>query len=170
MLDIRHSGICVNDLQKGGFFYQNLLGLKYVATGKETGEYIEDLLGLESLTWIKLQTKNGDLLELYWLPNENPTTAYNHVAFTVDNIQRVRNKLVEYEIRCSDIKLDFNKTHKVMFCKDYDNNLIEIVENINEQKQKKISSKWMDNSEKRKKGQAVHKPNNKKTSKKDTKK
>jgi catechol 2,3-dioxygenase-like lactoylglutathione lyase family enzyme len=139
MKDIRHSGICCDDLEKANFFYQKLLGLKYMSTGRESGEFIEDLLGLESLTWVKLATDNGDLLELYWLPNKN-TQAYNHVAFTVDNLTRIRNKLVEYEIRCSEIKIDASKKHKVMFLKDPDNNLLELVENIYEQKSEKKSN------------------------------
>jgi catechol 2,3-dioxygenase-like lactoylglutathione lyase family enzyme len=129
MLDIRHTGICCDDLEKANLFYQKLLGLTYVASDRESGDFIKSLLGLDSLTWIKLATKSGQLLELYWLPNRN-NNSFNHIAFTVENLIRIRNKLVEYEIKCSEIKTSKSNKHKVMFCRDYDNNLIELVENI----------------------------------------
>lgn len=131
MKNIRHNALCVDSLEKADFFYRNLLGLKYVDSKRETGEYIKSLLGLDSLTWVKLATDSNDILELYWLPNKN-NKSFNHIAFTVDNITRLRNKLIEYEITCSDIKIDDSKKHKVMFVRDPDLNLLEIVEEINE--------------------------------------
>ena len=68
--NIRHTGICVSNLEQADFFYRNLLGLYYVDSKRESGDYIKSLLRLESLTWVKLKTDNGDLLELYWLPNK----------------------------------------------------------------------------------------------------
>ena len=129
MKDIRHMGICVDNLERGNFFYQNLLGLKYICSAREESEFIQDLLGLETLTWVKLATDNGDLLELYWLPNKC-VDSLNHVSFTVDNLLRIRNKLIEYEIKCSPIKLTKSGLHKVMFCRDWDGNLLELVEEI----------------------------------------
>jgi len=163
--NIRHSAICVNNLEKANFFYQKLLGLKYDSTGREEGDYIESLLGLKVLTWVKLRTDNGDMLELYWMPN-NSTESFNHIAFTVDNVQYIRNKLVEYEIVCSPIKTDKTKTHKVMFCKDYDKNMCEIVEELNESKQKKDPDSWIYNSKKRKVRQKNIKQNTKTQSEK----
>lgn len=131
MKNIRHSCLCVNNLESEDFFYRKVLGLHYVDSNREEGDYIKSLLGLDSLTWVKLTTDNGDILELYWLPTTN-TDSFNHIAFTVDNIQYIRNKLKEFEIKCSEIKIDANKKHKVMFIKDPEGNLLEIVEEINE--------------------------------------
>jgi catechol 2,3-dioxygenase-like lactoylglutathione lyase family enzyme len=130
MKNIRHTCLCVNNLEKADFFYRKVLGLHYVNSDVEEGDFIKSLLGLDSLTWVKLATDNGDLLELYWYPQKT-NNSFNHIAFTVDNIQYIRNKLKEFEIKCSEIKLDKNGKHKVMFIRDYEQNFLEIVEEIN---------------------------------------
>lgn len=129
MLNIRHSGIVVKNLEKALEFYIGILGLKYVNSNEEKGNYIGSLLGLDSLIWIKLKTDNGDLLELYCMAHYKKGE-YQHVAFTVDNIAKMRRKLIKKDILCSPIKIDKQKKHKVLFCKDYENNLLEIVEEL----------------------------------------
>ena len=127
--NIRHSCLCVSNLEKADYFYRKVLGLHYVNSEVEEGDFIQSLLGLDSLTWVKLATDNGDILELYWLPQKT-NDSFNHIAFTVDNVQYMRNKLIEFEISCSEIKLDKNRTHKLMFCRDPEKNMLEIVEEI----------------------------------------
>jgi catechol 2,3-dioxygenase-like lactoylglutathione lyase family enzyme len=129
MLNIRHCGITVDDLEKADFFYRELLGLKYINSKTETDIYIKTLLGLQSLTWVKLKADNGDVLELYWLPQKNEPS-FNHVAFTVKNVVSLKNKLEANNIKCSEIQVDKDVEHRIMFCRDYDENLIELVEEI----------------------------------------
>jgi hypothetical protein len=83
------------------------------------------------------------------LPN-NSSESFNHIAFTVDNIQYIRNKFIEYEIACSPIEIDKTKTHKVMFVRDLDKNLLEIVEELDKSKHKKTPDSWCNNNKKRK--------------------
>ncbi len=145
--NIRHSCLCVSNLQKADYFYRKVLGLHYVNSEEERGEFIKSLLGLDSLTWVKLATDSGDILELYWLPQKKEFS-YNHIAFTVENIQYMRNKLKEFEIECSEIQTDKSNKHKVMFIKDNEGNLLEIVEEVYESEQKKEPDMWGDNSKK----------------------
>jgi len=147
MKAIRHVGITVDNLELADFFYRQLLGLKYINSNTEVGDYIKTLLGLKCLTWVKLQTDNGDILELYWLPQKNQPS-FNHIAFTVEDVESLKTKLMSYDIKCSDITIDKDKLHKVMFVRDYDENLIECVEEINEQKQKTSSNNVVHHSKK----------------------
>ena len=128
--NIRHSCLCVNNLEKADYFYRKVLGLHYVNSEVEEGDFIKSLLGLDSLTWVKLATDSGDILELYWLPQKT-NDSFNHIAFTVENVQYMRNKLREFEIDCSEIKLDKSGTHKVMFCRDPEKNMLEMCEPVN---------------------------------------
>lgn len=169
MIDIRHVGVCCSNLEHSTFFYEKILDLKYHSSGREEGEFIQTLLGLDSLVWVKLSTDSGDLLELYWMDN-GEEQRFNHVAFTVKNVQYLRNKLVEFEIPCSEIRINKKNTAKIMFTKDPDNNLLELVENINEPKSEKESNNWYNNSKKREVRQKNNKQNVKTQSKKPVKK
>lgn len=153
MKDIRHVGICVDDLEDADLFYRQLLGLKFLDSKTETDEYIRSLLGIKCLTWVKLQADNGDILELYWLPQDNKAS-FNHVAFTVEDIHTLETKLLRYGIRCSTIKTDKEKKHLVMFVRDFDQNLVELVENIHEPKPKESTHNKFNNSKKREERQA----------------
>jgi len=95
----------------------------------EEGKFIETVLGMKSLKWRKYKSKEGEtLLELYELDDYvNVPTAYNHVAFTTDDIKKIENEFKFFGVPYV-ISKDTSGTHMVMFCRDFDNNLLEIVE------------------------------------------
>ncbi len=135
--NIRHSGIVVKDLKKALYFYRDLLGMNVIIKKKEKGRYIETLfnqIGFE-LTYVKLETEDkSSLLELYWFHNITSSelpSFFTHIAYTVDNIYAILRMLEKNNIYpVSKPILDPKKKNLVMFCRDYDGNLIEFVEEI----------------------------------------
>ena len=129
MLNVRHSGIVVKDLDRAHLFYHKMLGLETLSERVEEGKFIETVLGMKSLKWRKYKSKEGEtLLELYELDDyTNVPTAYNHVAFTTDDIKKIENEFKFFGVPYV-ISKDTSGTHMVMFCRDFDNNLLEIVE------------------------------------------
>ena len=132
--NIRHYGFSVKDEEKALHFYCNLLEFKVFKKAKEDEDYIYKLLGIKDLTFIKLikQTTNEIImLELYLLPNDNEKGKWNHIAFTVNDIDILYRKLLKKKVNfLSPPTYDSKKEHKLCFCRDYDNNLIELVEEI----------------------------------------
>ena len=54
---------------------------------------------------------------------------YTHIALTVDNLKELHNSLLTNKISfLSDPKINDGGTHKVCFCKDFENNIIELVD------------------------------------------
>lgn len=132
MKNVRHSGIVIHNIEKALYFYCKLLGLKEVIRETLSGNYIKTLLSFKTLTYLKLATDNGDLIELYYFPSNNGCIkfgTYNHIAFTVKDLDKTYKKLKKEKIHfCSEPILDPTKTHKVVFCEDPSGNLIELVE------------------------------------------
>lgn len=131
MNSLPHSGVCVSNLLKSYTLYTEILGWSFVDSNVESGEYIKNLLGLDKLTWVKLKTQDSQIIELYWFKNA-PLDSFNHVAFTTKNIKQLRFQLIDLDIKCSQIMKNKTDTILTMFFKDYDNNLFEVMEKINE--------------------------------------
>ncbi len=142
MKAIRHTGIVVSDLERGLYFYGDLLGLKVVKRMDETGDYIEKISGLKNIkvTTVKMTTREGSLVELLYYHSHPREVAsrkniceigISHVAFTVENLE------AEYQ-RLSKAGIQFNSSPqvspdgyaKVTFCRDPEGNLIELVEEL----------------------------------------
>lgn len=140
MKHIRHTGIVVTNLKKSLHFYQDLLGLRIVKRMNESSDYIDKISGLSNVrvTTVKMSAKDGNLIELLYYhshPRNAPAKkeiydiGISHVAFTVENLDK------EYK-RLSKANVQFNSSPevspdgyaKVVFCKDPDGNLIELVQ------------------------------------------
>ena len=137
MLNIRHTGIVVGDIDKALYFYVNLLNLKEIKRGKLNSNFVKIFLDIPSteLTYIKLATEGGQaLLELYSFDRcfaISDMFLYSHIAFTVKNIDKLYVTLKKNKITClSTPFLDEQGKNKLFFCRDYDGNLIELVEKI----------------------------------------
>lgn len=135
--NIRHVGIVSSNLDKAISLYRDTLGLKIVKQEELEGKYIKHLLLIDKLIYVKLSTPNKQLLELYYFPNiidrmtNIPLEGYNHIAFTVKDIKETYKKLLKTD--CEYITkpiLDPIKKHKVMFYRDFDSNLLELVEEL----------------------------------------
>ena len=137
---VRHTGIVVRDLDKSVEFYY-ALGFVKDNQAVEEGVIIDVVVGLQNtkLEWVKLKAPDGYLLELlqyYSHPKnqaiskqESNQLGYSHIAFTVDNIDAVCEKIKK--IGGSIVNspaLTNDKKVRVVYCHDNEGNLMEIVE------------------------------------------
>ena len=95
------------------------------------------------MEWIKLKTGDDSLVELLQYhshPDQTPikNSASNqadcsHVAFTVDNLEKVYSKLCNMGIYCnSEPLISPDGKAKVLYCHDPDGIILELVEEISE--------------------------------------
>jgi glyoxylase I family protein len=145
MTKIRHVGITVSNLEKSLKFYCGILGFIEQKVMLEKGEFIDGLSGLNGVIvkTAKLRDchNNEVLLELleykspkstpFWQPKKPITCpGISHFALTVDNIDHLYQSLKS--------EIEFNAPPavspdggaKVAFCRDPENNLIELVQEL----------------------------------------
>ena len=101
---IDHVGITVSDLDRALGFYRDLLGLRVLADSTLSEPEVADLLGLDSvqLRIADLDSGDGRVVELiqYLQPKgtridyESADPATAHIAFTVDDLASVHERLV----------------------------------------------------------------------------
>ena len=135
--NIRHFAIEVKNMRKALHFYRDFLKLKVIKTKLEEGKYITTLLGLQhcKLHTVKLGITKDSLpsIELYQFEDNNSATKgdFHHISFTVEDIKILRMLLLGKGIKpISEPQIDEEKKHLVMLIRDYDQNLLEFVENI----------------------------------------
>ena len=134
----RHACILISDLNKSLKFYRDILGFKVSKVTTLKGKYPEAVLGIKGIriTYVKLYAPNqakktAPILELhYWKnPKKIPKKTYNHISFTVEDIdyeyQRLRNQGVKFISH--PIKPPY-RSSKLCFAYDPDGNLIEFIE------------------------------------------
>ena len=102
---IDHVGITVSDLDRALGFYRDLLGLRVLADSTVSEPEVADLLGLDTvqLRIADLDSGDGRIVELIqYVEPKGRSIAYNssdaataHVAFTVDDLAAVRERLRE---------------------------------------------------------------------------
>lgn len=136
---IRHFGITVRNLEQDLFFYKKLLGFEEVKREELEGNYIDNLLNIKGvkLTYVKLKLKGTKvLLELWYFPNMSFVEQHSsHFALTVDNLDELITRLNDNKIGffSPPIQHDKNKV-RVCFCRDFSGNIIELVEEIKNEK------------------------------------
>ena len=142
IVNVRHTGIVVRNLEKIAKFYRSL-GFVDDNRAIEEGQFIDQVTGLDNtkLEWIKMKSPDGYLLELLQYHShpvdESVTKAKSnqlgcsHLAFTVNSIEET----------CKQVKLAGgslvnqpcdapNGMVKVAYCHDPEGVLIELVEEI----------------------------------------
>lgn len=140
---LRHFGIVVRDLEKGLSFYAGILGLSPFPIVQEAGDFIETVLARPGtcVSTVKLRGNTGDtLLELLHfsatqtsLPHAAMTPVDRpgptHVAFTVGDIEALFQKLTDAGCVClSRPLLSEDGKVLVLFCRDFEGNLVELVQ------------------------------------------
>lgn len=143
MENIRHFGLVVSNIEKALEFYQDLLGLCVQGKTDENGEFISKVLSFQNIKvkTVKLSADdNSTRLEL--LQFENPKInqskkislfepGFTHISLTVKNLD-------EMYLRLKNAKIEFNSaptvspngTLKVVFCKDFEGNYLELIEEL----------------------------------------
>lgn len=139
MINIRHSNIVIRDIKAALHFYCDILELKLIKEERLTGQKWVEMFNLGNhevdLTYYKLAPKEkSSLLELYHFNTKDTIflhsgANFNHVAFTVDSVKRMYDKLVKEGLRVLSKPKVCGKC-KVFFCRDYECNLIEIVQEL----------------------------------------
>jgi len=140
VIKVRHIGITVSNLDKMLDFYRDLLGFADSKIALESGDYIDNFSNLSGVevTTAKLSNSFGDVIIelLKYHSHETSSTVrqindggISHFAITVDNIEDVYSRLFEKGIHfnCKPQKSPDGGA-LVTFCRDPEDNLIEVVE------------------------------------------
>lgn len=134
-IQLRHVGITVSNMVQSLWFYRDLLGLKVVSDCVEDRKWIHKLTEVAyELRTIKLTVDNSmvELLEYDHFDlfgNYMFCVGCSHVAFTVDNIDELYDKLITNNIKTISSPQNNGKV-KVFFCLDPNNVHIEFVEEL----------------------------------------
>ena len=138
MKQVRHTGIVVRDLNRALRFYRDLLGLKVVKSKDESGRYISAVTGIKGtkIRTVKMAADDGNLVELVYFYNKKfaktgPSwrPGMSHISFTVDDIDAEYKRLrKEGAAFISAPKPSPGGYARMAFCKDFEGNLIELVE------------------------------------------
>jgi catechol 2,3-dioxygenase-like lactoylglutathione lyase family enzyme len=117
-----------------------MLGLKVLKILTVKGKYPETILNIKGikLTYVKMRSprqpkNNPPVFELhYWQhPKISPVKGYNHVSFTVEDLDYEYKRLSKSGVKfiSPPVKTPYTST-KVCFAYDPDSNLIEFVEEL----------------------------------------
>lgn len=141
VVNIRHVGLVVNDLDLCLSFYHDLLGFQVTSRQLERGSYISKMLGFSDteVETVKMKPKQGDtLLELLCFKNphvaKSETRNLNHSGFThfavsVSNLENLYKNLLKADIRfVNEPVVTENNYARVVFCRDPEGNYIELTE------------------------------------------
>lgn len=144
IINIRHTGLVVFNLDRALFFWVDLLGFKILKKTIESGDYIDAILGLKNVnvTTVKLESpdKNNSQLELLHFNSHkseskwegNPfSTGFTHIAISVKNVDQLCEKLLLHGVEFPG-KPQINPEHtaKVIYARGPEGILIELVEII----------------------------------------
>ena len=113
---IQHCSLVVEDLERAAAFYRDVLGLTEIeipATFKPAGLNVR---------WFRLGYQQIHIL----LGNENQPNSQHHMALQVDDAQEARSWMKEKNISIEETILIPNADR--FFIRDFDGNLIEIIE------------------------------------------
>ena len=133
----RHVGIVVNDLDKMIWFYQDLIGLEIIYDKIEEGRFLNHILNSnnKSPRIIKLGRNNKTIVELLYFGDCKINkknlfdNGYTHFALTIDDSNYLYDKFIKNGLSVINTPtISDEKTVKVFFGVDPENNIIEFVE------------------------------------------
>ena len=134
MAKLRHVGVLVHDLDMSVRLYTDVFGFKVMNKGVVMGKFAEELFNLSNfhLTYVKLKSKGcSTRLELWkikdFLPAEEK--GFSHIALTVKDLNKVYEQLKERKLKFFSPPIKARDSQvRLCFCKDYDGNILELVE------------------------------------------
>ena len=97
MIDIRHVGLVVQNLEAAIEFWCDILGFKIIRRLEEEGSHLDAMLGLPKtkLTTVKMEAPDGNLLEILKFHSHQDkkswhgtpfSTGFTHIAVTVKDL------------------------------------------------------------------------------------
>ena len=141
VVNVRHTGIVVSNLDESLAFYRDDLGFEIVKRMDESGIFIDTILGYDDInvTTIKMAIPGADnqMIELlcYKSHPEKKTSrkindiGISHIAFTVKNLTDIYNALLQRGVKfISGPQLSDDGGVKVAFCMAPEGTYIELVE------------------------------------------
>ena len=136
----RHACVIVDNLNKSLKFYRDTLGLKVDKILTVQGKYPDAAFNKKGikLAYAKLRAprdpKNSPpVFELhYWQnPKIKPAPGYNHISFTIKNLEREYKRLHKLGVKFISAPITApDKKTKICFGYDPDKNLIEFIEDL----------------------------------------
>ena len=141
MINIRHTGIVVKDMEKCIDFYVNNFNFKIEKDQIEQGKYIDIFLGLSNtkVRTVKMSLNDNHMIELlkfYSHPSEKNASfitdvGCSHFAMTIKDADLLYKKLKKQNIEIiNKPRLSPDGLVKVFFCKDHDGTWLELVEEL----------------------------------------
>jgi len=143
MKNIRHTGIVVTDMERSLEFYRDIMGLKPVIDFTEKGEFINTISNAKDVDvrMVKLIAEDGGMIELlHYVSHPQPERSENklyetgptHVAFTVDDVDRIYTEWRGKGVPCNSAPVvSPDGKAKLFFCQDPDGTFLEIVQMVN---------------------------------------
>lgn len=139
ILEMRHVGIVVNNLQKSLDFFVNVLGFKIFKKMNEKGKYIDSVLNLKKadVITVKMKAPDRSLIELLKFKNyrtfNNPKKIYSsgltHISFTVKDLDKTFKLLEKKKIKFFSIpQVTPDGSAKVVFFRGPENLILELVQ------------------------------------------
>ena len=130
--NIRHTGIVVSNLEQGIKFYKQL-GFKPSMKGVVSEKQSFDYYGCDRrIPWIKMfievdNDMGEHVIELYEIPGEDVFNGFNHISFTVSDINKAWLFFSKEGLIVSS-KIIENNGHKLFFATDPWLNMLELVQ------------------------------------------
>jgi len=139
MINLRHVGLIVKDIDNSYKLYRDILGFIPKVDQIEKGEFYEHLTGLVSgvARTSKCYSEDGTCIEFIEYQSQSSddrhknltSDGFNHIALNVDDLNSLYEKLIGIGLEfINEPKLNPEKTAKVAFCKDFEGNLLELVQ------------------------------------------
>tara|TARA_B110000008_G_scaffold121394_1_gene123906 strand:+ start:432 stop:866 length:435 start_codon:yes stop_codon:yes gene_type:complete len=138
--ELRHVGLVVTDIEKALDFWQNMLGFELVKRMEESGQHVDQMIGLQGVrvTTAKLKDQSlgmVELLQFHSHPDKSQwdgtpfSTGLTHIAFTVTDIEKTYEefKLAGVEFPAPP-QLSPDGSVKVIYAKGPEGLLMELVE------------------------------------------
>ncbi len=142
ILETRHTGIVVHDMEKSLHFWRDIMGLNVAVDFWEQGQFIDTVQHLTGvkLHMIKLTAPDGSMIELLkddHHPSDPPQfndlchRGIRHIAFTVADIEAAWKTLTQAgcEVLSRPVTSP-DKKARLFFARDPEGNLLEMVQMI----------------------------------------
>tara|TARA_B100000085_G_C18140238_1_gene349058 strand:+ start:76 stop:501 length:426 start_codon:yes stop_codon:yes gene_type:complete len=137
-MKFRHVGLVVKDFNKQLYFYRDILGLEVYSNETERGDFLNKILDKDNYyaEIAKLGYDGQTIIELLKFNRQYNYTnnclfskGYTHFALEVINIKSLYKKLKKHRISfLSEPSINKDGNYKVCFCRDPEQNHIELVE------------------------------------------
>jgi catechol 2,3-dioxygenase-like lactoylglutathione lyase family enzyme len=124
MLD--HIAITINDLEKAEIFFAEILSIPKVYNFTISPILAKGIFGIEKELTVTVFAKSGMKIETF-LIKDNVKPIYDHICLKVKSKQEIIKKCKKYG---ADFNIVKNGDRKLLFIKDFSDNLYEIKEEL----------------------------------------